>query len=156
MGDLRRWVAVLGAAFGLVGGAVAAEPSLCRVGEAALFTCALGTKIVSVCSGEGRATYYYGSMGKVEMTSSSLVFAATGFSRGGESQISFRNGAYTYVVYDKTVRTSFSPGGRNDPESTSRLVLKGKKAVSTKGCGSDATISVNASKLITKGTFVEH
>ena len=116
----------LGAVVGLVafgGVAVAAEPSLCGVGETVLYSCAVGHKVVSICGGDGKATYYFGKPGKIEMSSQALHFAETGFSGGGETQVSLTNGAYSYIVYDKTVRTSFSSGGQNDPESSSGLVV---------------------------------
>ncbi len=149
------------AVLGLVGasGAMAAPavPSMCDAGATALFSCAVGHKVVSICGEGGKATYYYGVPGKVEMSSQALVFAERMFSGGGETQISFANGAYSYVVFDKTVRTSFSADGHNDPDSTSGLVvLKGGKTLSAKACASDATISADASKMIQAGAFVEH
>ena len=155
-----RGVAVLAAVLGglaAAGAASAAEPSLCGVGETVLFTCAVGHKVVSVCGGDGKATYDYGTPGKIEMSSQALQMAERMFSGGGETQISLTNGAYSYIVYDKTVRTSFSSDGHNDPDSTSGLVvLKGGKTISAKTCGTDATISADASKVIQKGDFIEH
>ncbi len=137
--------------------AAAAEPSMCAAGQTPLFTCAVGHKIVSICGVGGRATYYYGVPGKVEMSSQALSFAERAYSGGGETQISFRNGAYSYVVYDKTVRTSFSSDAHNDPDFSSGLVVeKGGKVLSAKTCASDATISAEAGKVIPAGSFVEH
>ncbi len=154
---MRRVVLAAGFLAGFGGVAAAAEPSLCGAGETVFYSCAVGHKVVSICGGDGKASYYFGVPGKVEMSSQALSFAERGFSGGGETQVSFRNGAYSYVVFDKTVRTSFSSGGQNDPESSSGLVvLKGGRAVSSSVCGSDAAISGDAGKVIPKGAFVEH
>ena len=142
---------VLGAA------ACAAEPSLCGGGETPLFTCPVGKKVVSICGSGGKATYHFGRPGRVEMSSDALSFAETAFSGGGETQISFRNGAYIYIVYDKTTRTSFSSDGHHDPDFSSGLVVqKSGKTISALACGTDATISPDASRVIKAGSFIEH
>ena len=134
-----------------------AQPSLCGPAETPLFTCSVGKKIVSVCSGAGKATYYFGVPGKVEMSSQALSFADHSFSGGGETQISVKNKAYSYTVYDKTTRTSFSSEGHNDPDFGSGLVVqKNGKTISAMDCSSDATISANAAHVIQPGQFVEH
>ena len=133
------------------------EPSLCSPGATPLFTCAIGAKIVSICNAGGKAAYYFGKPERVEMSSKALSVASQGFSGGGETQIYFKNGAYTYIVYDRTERTSFSAGGPNSPDSSSGLsVLKGDKTISDTACGSDATISADATRIIPEGPYVEH
>ena len=102
----------------------AAEPSMRGAGETVLFSCVVGHKVVSVCGAGGKATYYYGSSVKVEISARALSFAERAYSGGGETQICFRNGEYIYIVYDKTVRTSFSSEGHNDPDSSSGLVVE--------------------------------
>ena len=137
--------------------AAPAQPSLCGGAETTLFSCPVGQKIVSVCSAGGKATYRYGTLGKVELSSQALSFAETAFSGGGETQISFRNGAYSYIVYDKTTRTSFSSDGHNDPDFTSGLVVQENgKTVLAEECGADATISADAGHVIHAGAFVAH
>ena len=132
-------------------------PSLCGGGDTVLFTCQVGKKLVSVCDAGGKATYYFGKPGHVEMSSAALSIANRGFSGGGETQISVHNNAYAYIVYDKTMRTSFSPDGHNDPDFTSGLVVqKNGKTISTLECGSDTTIAEKASQVIRTGPFVEH
>ncbi len=154
---MKRVVLAAGFLAGFGGVAAAAEPSLCGAGETVFYSCAVGHKVVSICGGDGKASYYFGVPGKVEMSSQALSFAERGFSGGGETQVSFRNGAYSYVVFDKTVRTSFSAGGHNDAESTSGLVVKKNgKEISAMTCATDAMMSADASKVISKGDFIEH
>lgn len=50
------------------------RPSLCQPGETAIFSCAIGGKIASLCAsgdigpGQGRLTYRFGRKGAVELT----------------------------------------------------------------------------------------
>lgn len=137
--------------------AVRPAKGLCAPQETAVFVCPVGRKLVSVCGQGDKATYRYGSPGKVELSSQALTTAERSFSGGGETQIYFNNGQFTYLIYDKTVRTSFSADGRNDPDFTSGLVvLKGGHAVSIRKCGTDASISAAASHIIPAGGFIEH
>ena len=137
--------------------AASARTTLCGAGETPLFSCPGGPDMVSVCSAGGKATYRYGTLGKVELSSQALSFAETAFSGGGETQISFRNGAYSYIVYDKTTRTSFSSDGHDDPDFTSGLVVQENgKTVLAEECGADATISADAGHVIRAGAFVAH
>ena len=134
-----------------------AEPSLCRAGATPLFSCPVGHKLVSICNADGKLTYYFGTPGKIEMSSQALFRAERGFSGGGETQISFRNDSYTYTIYDKTTRTSFSADAHNDPQFTSGLFIqKDGKTISTTECGSDATIPATVSSAIPPGPFIEH
>ena len=113
--------------------------------------------MVSVCQQRGKATYLYGSPGKIELSSQTLMMSDRTFSGGDETQIYLKNGIFTYLVYDKTVRTSFSSDGRNDSEFTNGLVvLKSGHAVSKRMCNADATISADASRIIPRGKFIEH
>ena len=122
-----------------------------------MFVCPVGRKLVSVCGQGGKATYRYGSSGKVELSSQALTMAERSFSGGGETQVYFRNGPFTYLVYDKTVRTSFSSNGRHDPDFTSGLVvLKEGHVVSSKQCGTDASISAAAGRMMPTGGFIAH
>ena len=137
--------------------AAATEPSLCAAGETPLFTCPVGHKLVSICNADGKATYHFGTAGKIEMSSQALFTANHAFSGGGETQISFRNNAYTYTVFDKTTRTSFSSNGQNDPDFTSGLIVqKNGKTISATDCASDAAIPASATHLIQPGPFIEH
>ncbi|NPD65718.1 hypothetical protein HN018_15485 [Lichenicola cladoniae] len=137
--------------------AATSDPSLCKSGETSLFTCPIGHKLVSVCSDGTKATYYFGTSNRIELSSQALSIADHMFSGGGETQISVSHGAYSYIVYDKITRTSFAADGRNDPGFTSGLVVqKNGKTVSSKQCGLDATISSDAHHVIQPGPFIEH
>ncbi len=134
----------------------AAPTSLCPAGQTPLFTCPIKQKLVSICADNGKATYYYGTPAKIEMTSQALTTATHEFSGGGEIQITATNHAYTYTVYDSTTRTSFSANGQNDPDFSSGLVVqKNGKTIANTQCGADATISADAAKTIPSGSFIE-
>ena len=137
--------------------AAASNPSLCKAGETPLFSCSIDHKVVSICSDGAKATFYFGSRNHIELSSQALSMADHMFSGGGETQISFSRGDYGYIFYDKTIRTSFSADGRNDPESTSGLVVqKDGKTVSTKQCSLDAAISSDAHRFIKPRPFMQH
>ncbi len=132
-----------------------AGDTLCEAGEKPFFSCAVGTKRVSVCGGGSGAVYRYGTPGKVELTSRNLTFASRGYSGGGESQITARNGAYTYRVYDSTVRTAFGDDG-NHPEFSSGLVVtREERLISSRACTTDSSINGDAGDAIPAGTFAE-
>jgi hypothetical protein len=136
-------------------GAVASD-TLCEAGETPFFSCEVGAKRVSVCSSGSGAIYRYGTSAKVELTSHSLTSANRSYSGGGESQLTAKNGDYTYTVYDRTVRTSFGGGG-NDPEfSSGLLVSRGGRVISSKMCKSEASVNAGAERALPGGSFVEH
>jgi hypothetical protein len=130
--------------------------TLCEAGETSFFSCEIGAKRVSVCGTNSGAVYRYGTPGKVELTSRSLTFANRAYSGGGESQITAKNGGYTYTVYDSTVRTSFGEGG-NDPEFSSGLVVsRGERVISSKMCKAESSIDADAERSLPAGSFSEH
>lgn len=136
-------------------GEVAGE-TLCETGETPLFSCEIGAKRVSVCGSSSFAVYRYGTPGKVELTSRSLTFANRSYSGGGESQITAKNGDYTYTAYDSTVRTSFGDGGNNPEFSSGLVVSRGKRMISSKMCKSESSIDADAERALPAGSFAEH
>lgn len=134
------------------------QASLCLAREVPLFTCAMGRKVVSVCSGSGTPTAYrYGTPGHVELTSRDLTIADRGFSGGGETQITALNKGYAYIVYNKTVRTSFGANGQHDSADASGLIVrKGNRTLSSAKCSADAVISSKARTLIPAGAYLDH
>ena len=143
----------------------AAEPvpptkvgSFCTADEVSIFSCSLGPKRVSVCGRGNQAVYRYGAPGKVELAVRNLSLAKRGFSGGGETQITATNNNYSYIVYDRTERTSFGASGGNDPQSGSGLLVRhAGRTLSSKLCDDDAPIPSRASAYIpTKGEFVTH
>lgn len=90
--------------------------SLCQSGEAIVFSCVAGAKIVSVC-GTGYPQYRFGKPGEVEMSLPegrvAPAAAASGevvpFSGGGGVWLRFAKPPYAYVVYDGI--GNWGPGG---------------------------------------------
>ena len=87
--------------------------SLCKAGEAVVFSCNTGKKLISVCASEnlaanaGYVQYRFGTKEKLELSFPDNEFHpglyATGgnlmYSGGGGAYMRFNNGAYSYVVY---------------------------------------------------------
>ncbi len=112
--------------------------SLCRAKEAQTFSCPVGRKIVSICGEGAGAIYRFGRPGRVEMEARGPTTAQIGYSGGGEAQVAFAGQGYSYVVYDRTVRTRFTPDGRHDPAfSQGLLVVKGAHVVADRPCRGD-------------------
>ncbi len=122
-------------------------PSLCHAGETPLFQCATsrkaGAKQVAVCASDtgGAVQYRYGASGHVEMAfpatpdASSLKWASTGYSGGGEFQIHFKNAGVTYVVYSRMTRTNFKAGEPNNPvDDLGVTAFTGEHLISNRAC----------------------
>ena len=137
--------------------------SLCHDPETALFTCKVGTKIVSICGqpqgehDQGGAVYRFGRRGHIELEVAGLHYTQHGFSGGGETQVYADTSTYRYIVYDQIVRTAFGPDGHNDPQAESGLLVQtGGKIVSSWTCSEPTTFSPLAEKIIPKGDYVPH
>lgn len=115
----------------------------CGDGETTIFACTLESgKMLSVCSAGGEtATYRVGREApEIELQGGS--WARVGYSGGGELQIAFNNGATRYVVFGRTIRTSFSAGETNDPASSDGVVvLKNGRYEGIQLCRSDSGAS---------------
>lgn len=137
--------------------AAPAAATLCRPGEVPVFSCAIGTRVAAVCTGRGGPVYRFGRPGRVELTARNLSIATRAYSGGGETQISFRRGAFTYVVYDRTVRTAFGADGRNDPAITAGVaVRRGGRTISDRQCRGEATLDTARAARLPAGGFIEH
>lgn len=92
--------------------ASAAPASLCTEGETAVFTCASGAKLISVCASRdlssraGTLAYRFGPPGKPEMSwpppdrwRRAVGSGTWAFSGGGGAWLAFHREAYRYVVY---------------------------------------------------------
>ena len=79
----------------------ASNNSLCFVGEKQTFSCAIKNKTVSICETDTQDFFYrYGTRESIEMNiSRSLNYSSAMFSGGGESRLTFNNGAFDYVVF---------------------------------------------------------
>jgi hypothetical protein len=137
--------------------------SLCAPREAVIFECSTGRKKVAICAGDGLgAQYRAGLPGKLELTSprrsAGLSYANRPYSGGGESQVKFTSGAYSYVLYSGIFRTSFD--GPNNPEFISGvLVHKDGVQISNRKCVApyDAAVDLTlAAKHLPEGDFVDH
>jgi hypothetical protein len=122
------------------------EPSLCRAGEAVIFNCLHKQKIASLCASPGFSTesgqvqYRFGTKSKVELayprvddgSRELFLFSSTGYSGGYESHIRFVGGRFTYLLYDKMIRTGF-PGDPGNPDGTNKPAQSGGVIVQKKG-----------------------
>lgn len=91
-----------------------AAAQLCGSPSKTSYTCRLGAKALAICGTGSGASYRFGSSGHVEVEAGSPTFVFKGDSGGGEAQMAFRKGAYSYVVYDWNYRTDFGFGGHHD------------------------------------------
>lgn len=134
-----------------------ANASLCEPRETVLAHCAIGTRQVSICARGATATYRYGRPGRVELTASDLHWASTGYSGGGELQITARNADHSYTLFDRIVRTGFGADGLNYPKEDSGLVVRrGKKTLSARSCTPVQPIAAEVRQLLPEGELVDH
>ena len=112
-----------------------------------VFICSIGKKMVSVTRADGRLTYHYGTGNKDEMSivgipSSGNVFQMTQRFAGMEYQLRFKNGEYSYIVYDS------EGNGRVGAAATSGLVvMQGTKQISDRSCSRFAEFAVSLDSL---------
>ena len=80
----------------------APNDSLCFVGEKETFSCFIKNKTVSICETDKQDFFYrYGTLRKYrnEYFKKLLNYSTAMFSGGGESRLTFNNGAFDYVVF---------------------------------------------------------
>jgi|1186.fasta_scaffold32153_1 hypothetical protein len=142
-------------------GTASAQPrpaeALCQGSEVVLFTCGVGTKVVSICGqGQGRTVYRFGRPDRVELEATDLYFAEQAFSGGGETQVYANTPTHRYIVYDRVVRTSFDDG-RHDPQAESGLVVQsGGQTVLSRRCASSATFDRLTRTMVPAGDYTPH
>ncbi|MBB3349930.1 hypothetical protein [Sphingomonas sp. BK069] len=108
--------------------AAAASPS-----DRTVFACRMGDRTAAVVRIGSNLVYRSVRRGRVELEVYHGRYAQEGFSGGGELQAAFRNGPWTYVVYERTVKTGFH--GTNDPSFEAGVdVLRGGRVVSRGRC----------------------
>ena len=137
--------------------------SLCRAPETALFSCRIGTRVVSICAqprseqAQDRAVYRFGRPGRIELEGTGLHYAQQGFAGGGETQVYADTPTHRYIVFNEIMRTAFGADGRHDPQADSGpFVQRGAKIVSSRFCTEAVTFSLLAEKLIPPGDYVPH
>jgi hypothetical protein len=117
-------------------------PPTCSANETEIFSCTAGKRTVAVCMSDGGRVYrsFRDEALEIQIPGGSPMWF--GYSGGGEHQIAFRNRDVDYVVYQRTVRTSF--GDRHDVAIDAGVtVARGGKTISTVHCDSpDTTFSV--------------
>jgi hypothetical protein len=100
------------------GGAADGRPSLCRGGEVAVFSCATGGKIVSLCASadlaadRGSLTYRFGRKGALELVhpdpprppGAAFSTAVVGDAGSAGDIVRFSRGDATYTLYSLTVK----------------------------------------------------
>lgn len=112
-----------------------------------VFTCSIGKKTVSVTRADGRLTYHYGTGSKDEMSiigipGSGNVFQMVQRFAGMEYQIRFKNGDYSYILYDS------EGNGRVGAEASSGLVvMQGTKHISDRSCARFTEFAVSPDSL---------
>jgi len=149
--------------------AYAGEPNyLCNSDEQLVFGCSLvNKKMVSICASpsftptSGYVQYRYGTLKKVELSYPSafeppmgkFFFSHAMFSGGGASSIRFINKGHEYVVFDKMVRTNFTPGEPNNPEFSSGVITRYRGKNTSFLCQEDASIGGEAHEQLEKEDY---
>lgn len=134
---------------------------LCRPNEVVIASCSIGRKSVSVCGAmKSSSSYRFGTPQKIEIEAHDIRMARRAYSGGGETQILVRNNAYTYILYDRMVRSNFSSSGENSPDfSSGLLVVKSGKVVQSRSCSSNTEVFISsrvAEEYLQEGDFVDH
>lgn len=120
------------------------------------FRCRIGDDMISVRRSGPDLSYQVVAHDHVKLHVTRGYLARTGYSGGGELQAVFQNGAWTYVVYERAIRTGF--GGHNAPSFTAGVdVLRNGATVSRRSCRKGRTqFSSAAITNLSEGNFVEH
>ncbi len=146
------------------------QPSyLCKAQETLLFGCDSGPKMISVCASQGFSAttgyvqYRFGTPGNIELSypeklsppNGHFWLSSTGYSGGGEAHLRFVNHGVTYAVFDRMVRTNFTPGEPNDPDMSEGIVVRpqGKKATTRLCTHSEGGIRAQAYTTIEREDF---
>ena len=114
--------------------ALAASPTLCAKGEKVVFSCPVKGKIVSVCASGTSAkepallSYRFGKVGVIELTyptipkkpAEAFVSGQSSYHGGGSTWLRFKNGGFTYTIFDAHERGQMETAGvaveRDDKE----------------------------------------
>lgn len=114
--------------------------------------------MLALCgSAAGGVSYRFGLPGRVELESKKLSAAYQMYSGGGETQVSFRNKEYSYIVFDRAVRAAVGGEMAGTTFSSGLLVSRSGRIVSRRLCRDDATLSPSEmQRLLPSGPFVYH
>lgn len=133
------------------------QEGLCGAHEEAVFACATPKGLAYVCGipPEGLSSrdaqyaapvtiqYRFGRPGKVEFVypqtttppEKTFKFSSVAYSGGGEAHLSFENGGYEYILYDRMIAGDWdNKGHRAHTFNTGVLVRKGGRVMSNLRC----------------------
>lgn len=121
-----------------------------------VFMCLTGTRRIEIDRSDGVLTYRSFKPAGLELQIGDGRHARTSYSGGGELQVSFSNGPWTYVTYERVVRTGFTD--TNDPDFQAGVdVVKSGRTVTRLKCRDQSTqFAENAFAGLDEGEFVEH
>jgi hypothetical protein len=100
---------------------------------AKVFACSIGDKQVSVATVDGRLVYRYGTASKADLSivgipgAGNIHWLRASFA-GGEAQLRFTNGEYSYIVYSVEGSNAGATGG------SGLIVARGTKVISDRSC----------------------
>lgn len=153
----------------LVGARAAAPtPSLCEAPEVVVLSCSLkgSNKLLSLCADanfpapSASLQYRFGVPGKVELrypegqpnARKSFFYSATGYSGGGEAHIRFANGAYDYILFERTVQVE--SGGKRKPQFSAGVVTrKANKVLSVRACAQGGALRLDVADHLPSEAF---
>lgn len=104
------------------------------------FECGFGAKRVSVTTEAGRLVYRFGTAAKVERTivedpaRANILYRYTLYPIAASQQLRFRNGAFSYVVYNHFRAAGLS--GEAPADISGLLVLKDDRIIARRKCRS--------------------
>lgn len=134
--------------------------SLCKAHEFIIANCPVGRRLASVCGPRpGQAIYRFGRPGRIELEAQGLRHSNQGYAGGGEAQVYFTRGTFTYLLFDNMTRTGFGPDGHNDPVMTNGLVLQHRgrfRRISSCPGMDPVIVSGKVREYMPEGPFVEH
>lgn len=114
---------------------------LCNTDERVSFSCSAESKSISVCRNSEEALIYrFGTPQKIELElESDIHFSRTTYSGGGEGNLTFQNGDYSYVVYSSISNGDWlEDGTREKIERAGVYVVEGDKLLADIECQSDS------------------
>lgn len=132
--------------------------SLCRPGEQIAFSCSVKTHIVSLCAftpsikDMENMQYRFGTNSNTEFQFPQIPLAhgkqfhlsSTSYGGGGETHLSFTNGRFEYIIYERTTKGEEDQDGvRPTSFNAGVLVRKGKKRVAHHRCNSNENAGIS-------------
>jgi hypothetical protein len=156
LGATRALTALLAAACAVPG--VAAPASHCAAGEATLFACAIGGKLLSVCTSAppaaGNAVQYrFGAPGRIELAlpaagaRDAVRGGVLAYSGGGGAYLAFANRDHRYVVYTGI--------GRGWGEKAGVIVERGGRRLASLRCSTEARSEIGPELFAAAGIAVD-